>query len=50
MIEEQIGILQTNQIRSRRFVVVHWYVVLAHVFHGDLIASDALDEFSNVVC
>ena len=50
VVEEQIGILQTNQIRSRRFVIVHGYVVLAHVFHGDLVASDAFDKFSNVVC
>ena len=50
VVEEHISVLEANEIGGRWFIVVRWYVVLAHVFHGDLISSDALDEFSNVVC
>ena len=49
VVEENVCILKSNEIRCRWFVVVDGDVVEAHVFQVDMFSSDSLDELADVV-
>ena len=50
VVKEDISVLEANNIRCGRFVIVCRDIVQAHVFNCHIVSSNCFDKFSDVVC